>query len=73
MAAITRVIEGEHNDSHSSTDKWNTVISKAQKFLDKTQEHALQGVNPGGVYQAIWCRDAAYILKDWFLYGNVNT
>jgi hypothetical protein len=55
----------------SSTDKRNKVISKAQKFLDKTQEHALQGVNPGGVYQAIWCRDAAYILKDWFLYGNI--
>ncbi|HEY3527028.1 MAG TPA: hypothetical protein VGK47_12565, partial [Nitrososphaeraceae archaeon] len=50
MAAITRVKEGELNDSHSSTDKWNTIISKAQKFLGKTQEHALQGVNPGGVY-----------------------
>jgi hypothetical protein len=71
MAAITRVKEGELNDSHSSTDKWNAIFFKAQKFLDKTQEHALQGVNPGGVYQAIWCRDAAYILKDWFLYGNI--
>ena len=23
---------------------------KAEKFLDKTQEYALQGVNPGGIY-----------------------
>ncbi len=32
----------------------------------------LQGLNPGGIYQAIWCRDAAYILKDWFLSGNID-
>jgi glycogen debranching enzyme len=37
----------------------------------KTEEHALQGVNPGGYYQAIWCRDASYILKDWTLAGNM--
>jgi hypothetical protein len=42
--------KGELDDSHTSTDKWNAIINKAQKFLDKTQEHALQGVNPGGVY-----------------------
>jgi hypothetical protein len=40
--------------------------------LRKTQEHTLQGVSPGGYYQAIWCRDAAYILRDWFLSGNVS-
>jgi glycogen debranching enzyme len=32
----------------------------------------MQGVNPGGYYQAIWCRDAAYILRDQFLSGNVS-
>jgi hypothetical protein len=37
----------------------------------KTQEHALQGVNPGGYYQAIWCRDASYILRDWTLSDNM--
>jgi glycogen debranching enzyme len=37
----------------------------------KTEEHALQGVNPGGYYQAIWCRDASYILRDWTLSGNM--
>src|ERR671932_1831354 len=44
----------------------------ADEFLQKTQEHVLQGLNPGGIYQAIWCRDAAYILRDWFLSGNVG-
>ena len=58
------------NNSHNSEDILKTIVNKAQKFIDKTHEHALQGVNPGGVYQAVWCRDAAYILKDWFLYGN---
>src|SRR5918911_666565 len=38
----------------------------------KTEEHALQGVNPGGYYQAIWCRDASYILRDWALSGNIT-
>lgn len=31
-----------------------------------------QGLNSGGVYQAICCRDASYILKDWFLSGNIQ-
>src|SRR5919198_4758027 len=51
-------------------DLWKPFMTSANTFLQKTNEHALQGLNPGGVYQAIWCRDAAYILKDWFLYGN---
>jgi hypothetical protein len=44
----------------------------ANTFLQKTQEHVLQGINPGGIYEAIWCIDAAYILRDWFLSGNVD-
>jgi glycogen debranching enzyme len=40
--------------------------------MTKTEEHVLQGVNPGGYYQAIWCRDAAYILRDWSLSGNMT-
>jgi hypothetical protein len=40
--------------------------------MQKTEEHALQGVNPGGYYQAIWCRDASYILRDWSLSGNTT-
>ena len=56
----------------NSSNRWISFVDKANRFLQQTQEHALQGINPGGVYQAIWCRDAAYILKDWFLSGNVG-
>src|SRR5919109_3178656 len=51
---------------------WESFAARAESFLQKTQEHVLQGMNPGGVYQAIWCRDASYILKDWFLSGNIQ-
>lgn len=51
--------------------QWTSFISKADTFLQKTREHSLQGLNPGGYYQAIWCRDAAYILRDWSLSGNI--
>jgi hypothetical protein len=40
--------------------------------LQKTEENAMQGINPGGYYYAIWCRDASYILRDWFLSGHVS-
>ena len=56
----------------SSTSGWISFVDKANRFVQKTQEHVLQGINPGGIYQAIWCRDAAYILRDWFLSGNVG-
>lgn len=56
----------------NSSNGWSSFVDKANTFLQKTQEHVLQGINPGGVYQAIWCRDAAYILRDWFLSGNVD-
>jgi hypothetical protein len=51
---------------------WKPFVSKANAFLEKTKEHALHGINPGGYYEAIWCRDASYILRDWFLSGNVD-
>lgn len=50
---------------------WDMFLSRANMLMRKTEEHALQGVNPGGYYQAIWCRDASYILKDWTIAGNV--
>jgi hypothetical protein len=58
--------------TNSSNSGWISFVDKASKFVQKTQEHVLQGINPGGIYQAIWCRDAAYILRDWFLSGNVG-
>jgi glycogen debranching enzyme len=56
----------------STDNDWMSFVDKAHRFLQKTQEHVLQGINPGGIYQAIWCRDAAYILRDWFLAGNIH-
>jgi glycogen debranching enzyme len=50
---------------------WGSFVAKADTFMVKTEEHALQGANPGGYYQAIWCRDASYILRDWALSGNM--
>jgi Glycosyl-hydrolase family 116, catalytic region len=51
---------------------WGSFVAKADVFMTKTEEHVLQGANPGGIYQAIWCRDASYILRDWNLSGNMT-
>src|SRR5436305_9698578 len=53
------------SDGYFSLDSSKSFKVNAETFLQKTQEHVLQGINPGGIYQAIWCRDAAYILRDW--------
>ena len=55
---------------NTSPEPWGSFMAKADTFMVKTEEHALQGINPGGYYQAIWCRDASYILQDWSLSGN---
>src|SRR5215212_4895720 len=61
----------EAGTSSSSAEKpWQDFITKAEMFARETSEHVLQGINPGGVYQAIWCRDPSYILGDWFFSGN---
>jgi len=51
---------------------WKIFANKANKFMQKTQEYVLQGLDPGGFYRAVWARDASYILKDWFLSGNLQ-
>src|ERR1051326_3101590 len=51
---------------------WGSFVVKADSFMQKTEEHALQAVNPGGYYQAVWTRDASYILIDWALSGNIS-
>jgi hypothetical protein len=45
------------HDSSSTNTGWLSFADNANKFLQKTQEHV--GINPGGIYQAICCRDAA--------------
>jgi glycogen debranching enzyme len=63
---------GSDTNRNRISDNWQSVITKSDRFITKTAEHALEGINPGGYYQAIWCRDAAYILRDWFLSGNTT-
>jgi len=77
MDKTHKILMINNNNSFSSNfagsvNSWKSFTIKAEKFIQKTQEHVLQGLNPGGVYQAIWCRDASYILKDWFLSGNIQ-
>jgi hypothetical protein len=60
------------SSSSSSANSWQGFIAQANTFVELTSEHVLQGINPGGVYQAIWCRDASYILGDWFFSGNLQ-
>jgi hypothetical protein len=67
------MVETGNNLSSSSPSleqQWQDFITNATIFAGQTSEHVLQGINPGGVYQAIWCRDASYILGDWFFSGN---
>jgi glycogen debranching enzyme len=50
----------------------NTFSIQACRFMELTEDYVKQGVNPGGYYKAVWCRDASYILKDWFLSGRME-
>lgn len=48
---------------YHSLDLWKQQFgARSEKFMQTTEEHVLQGINPGGIYSAIWCRDAAYII-----------
>jgi len=46
------------------------TISKIRDFLTNTENYTSQNAEPGDYYKAVWCRDAAYILKDQFLSGH---
>ena len=62
-------------NNHSSERRsllMKSFVPKAEQFMKHTEQHALQGVNPGGIYQAIWCRDASFILRSWFHSGNIH-
>lgn len=51
---------------------WQSFSEKAGAFADLTGQFIQEGVNPGGYYKAVWCRDASYILRDWFMAGRVE-
>lgn len=48
------------------------TIGELRKFLTFTKKYTSQNTEPGDYYKAVWCRDAAYILKDQFLSGHHN-
>jgi hypothetical protein len=55
---------------------WNKQFrAKAEKFVDYTNKYYNTSKelksNPGGIYTGIWCRDASYVLRDWFISGRV--
>lgn len=43
------------------------TIGNIRNFLALTEKYTSQNTEPGDYYKAVWCRDAAYILKDQFL------
>jgi hypothetical protein len=51
---------------------WQSFSEKAGAFVESTGQVVQEGVNPGGYYKAVWCRDASYILRDWFVCGRVE-
>jgi hypothetical protein len=51
----------DYGSSLSSNRQQSLVksfVARANQFMKDTEQHALQGINPGGIYQAIWTRDA---------------
>jgi hypothetical protein len=48
----------------------NAFYRRAQQFIESTDKSLIQDLRPGGIYNGIWCRDASYILRDWFLSGT---
>jgi len=46
------------------------IIANLRDFLSVTEKYTSQNTEPGDYYKAVWCRDAAYILKDQFLSGH---
>ncbi|HEU4469087.1 MAG TPA: hypothetical protein VFR61_08655 [Nitrososphaeraceae archaeon] len=47
-----------------------SIIGNLRDFLSVTEKYTSQNTEPGDYYKAVWCRDAAYILKDQFLSGH---
>jgi hypothetical protein len=61
----------DYNDATASKENsWHSFSSDACTFVEATEQFVQEGVNPGGYYKAVWCRDASYILRDWFLSGR---
>jgi hypothetical protein len=48
------------------------LSSRARRFIKSTDKFLIHDLRPGGIYDGIWCRDASYILKDWFLSSKIE-
>ena len=49
------------------------TIGNLRNFLDLTEKYTSHNTEPGDYYKAVWCRDAAYILKDQYMSGHLRT
>jgi hypothetical protein len=48
------------------------LSNRARRFIKSTDKFLVHDLRPGGIYDGIWCRDASYILKDWFLSSKIK-
>jgi hypothetical protein len=46
------------------------TVGNIRNFLALTEKYTSQNTEPGDYYKAVWCRDAAYILKDQYMSGH---
>jgi glycogen debranching enzyme len=46
------------------------IARSLANFLAITEKYITESTEPGDYYKAVWCRDAAYILRDQFVTGN---
>lgn len=46
------------------------TMGNIRNFLALTEKYTSQNTEPGDYYKAVWCRDAAYILKDQYMSGH---
>jgi len=71
---VTKVIV--HDNTKDLSLRNIQFRTKAEKFIGYTNKYYYNTnkelkLNPGGIYTGIWCRDASYILRDWFISGRV--
>jgi glycogen debranching enzyme len=64
---LNKDLGSSQKNGHVSRGK---TIADLRKFLNFTEKYTSQSSEPGDYYKAVWCRDAAYILKDQFLSGH---
>ena len=59
MEKTHKILMINNNNSFSSNfagsvNSWKSFTTKAEKFIQKTQEHVLQGLNPGNLNMILY-------------------